>query len=337
MDLDGLRALTADLAGRDPGPRLGGEDRRARGQYGTPPGLAIWVAREVLAPLGAGARVLDPSAGDGRFLAAARDALVEAGGDTAAVEARLVGFERDPELAAIARARLPRATIVTCEALCEAPAIEVDAVIGNPPYVRSIRLREADPALWTAIRGRFAATSHGEWDLYAAFVERALTWVRPGGRIGLVTPSRWWSAAFAARLRERLCADGAVRAVVDFGAAQVFAGATTYAAVTILARDAADRPRDIEVARFDRGWQAGAVRATSLGAAPWRFAVGAAARAVEACALRGPALGAIARIVKGAGTNADGVFVVEEPVIAGEVVTGRARGALVTLELAATR
>ncbi len=334
MDLDGLRALTGDLALRgDPGDRLGGEDRRARGQYGTPPGLATWVAREVLAPLGAGARVLDPSAGDGRFLAAAREVLVLAGEDADTVEARLVGFERDPELAAAARARLPRATIVTCEALCEAPAIEVDAVIGNPPYVRSIRLREADPALWAAIRGRFAATSHGEWDLYAAFVERALGWVRPGGRIGLVTPSRWWSAAFAAGLRDAV--GGAVRAVVDFGAAQVFAGATTYAAVTILARDVP--ARDIEVARFDRGWQTGAIRAASLGAAPWRFAVGAAARAVEACALRGPALGAIARIVKGAGTNADGVFVVEAPVIAGELVTGRARGEPVTLELAATR
>ena len=81
MDLDGLRALTGDLArgAGDPGARLGGDDRRARGQYGTPPGLATWVAREVLTPLGPGVRVLDPSAGDGRFLAAARDVLVEAG------------------------------------------------------------------------------------------------------------------------------------------------------------------------------------------------------------------------------------------------------------------
>ena len=27
------------------------------------------------------------------------------------------------------------------------------------------------------MRGRYAATSHGEWDLYAAFLEQALAWI----------------------------------------------------------------------------------------------------------------------------------------------------------------
>lgn len=335
--MDGLRGITRDPDGD---PALGGADRRARGQYGTPPLLAAWVAREVLGPLGPGARILDPSAGDGRFLAAARAVQIAAGEDAAQVEARLIGFERDPELAAVARARLPRATIVTCEALCASPPVEVDAVIGNPPYVRSIRLRAADPALWAAVRGRFAATSHGEWDLYGAFIERALAWVRPGGRIGLITPSRWWSAAFAIGLRAEVAAR--VRAIVDFGAAQVFPGATTYAAVTILERGAAPSAapigEPIAVARLERGgWQTGTIAGASLGAAPWRFAVGAAARAVEACAARGPALGALARIVKGAGTNADGVFVIEAPVVRGAQLTGRTIAGAIAIEAAATR
>jgi Eco57I restriction-modification methylase len=348
VDVDALREIAGPAGpggapGAGDGPMGDAPDRRARGQYGTPPALAAWVAREVLAPLaGAGpVRVLDPAAGDGRFLAAARDALVAAGRPRAEAARGLIGLERDPELAAAARARLPGATIVVCEALCDAPALAagVDAVVGNPPYVRSIRLRQADPALWAAVRGRFAATSHGEWDLYAAFVERALDWVRPGGRIGLVTPSRWWSAAFAAGLRGRLTAAGAVRAVVDFGAAQVFPGATTYAAVTVLERPAgAGAPAEVAVARLGAaGWEAGRVAAASLGAGPWRFAVGAAARALEAAAARGPALGDVARIVKGAGTNADGVFVLDRAELRGGAVRGITAAGPVEVEAAATR
>jgi Eco57I restriction-modification methylase len=341
MDVAGLRAIAADADG--------GPCDRARGQYFTPPALAAWVAREVLAPLvTAGARprrVLDPAAGDGRFLAAARDVLIAAGATRRAAERVLVGLERDPALAAQARARLPGATIITCEALLEAPreADGADAIVGNPPYVRSIRLRRADPALWRALRGRFHATSHGEWDLYAAFVERSLEWVRPGGRIGLVTPSRWWSAAFAAPLRGHLAARGAMRAVVDFGDAQVFAGATTYAAVTVLERDDAPAPRAapgpaIDVARLGAaGWESGTIARASLGAAPWRFAVGGRARVLERIAARGPALGDVARIVKGAGTNADGVFVLEDCEPRGRRVRGRTALGVVEIELDATR
>src|SRR5690606_35782123 len=93
-----------------------------------------------------------------------------------------------------------------CEALTGAPAagVAADVVVGNPPYLRSIHLGRADEPLRRALRGRYAATSRGEWDLYAAFLEQALEWTRPGGEVGLVVPSRWLTAAFAARLRDKL-------------------------------------------------------------------------------------------------------------------------------------
>ena len=338
-----LRAAPARAAGADRAAR------RAAGVYFTPAPLAAHVCRVVLAPLLAAARwergapvvrIADPACGDGAFLAAALDALAAAaaarGGrvDRARLAARcLIGVERDQALAAAARARTG-AVVFEREALLDAPAElgGVDAVIGNPPYVRSIRLRRADPALWAAVRGRFAATSHGEWDLYGAFVERTLDWLRPGGRAGLVVPSRWLTAAFAAPLRAKLAAAGAVRGVLDFGAAQVFPDATTYASVIVL--EAGTAPRAVSVARLgERGWTAGAVPAATLARAPWVLAVGADAALRERLAARGPALGAVARIVKGAGTNADGVFVVEDCVIDGALVRGR--GA-VELERAAT-
>jgi hypothetical protein len=367
VDREGLDRLLGDLRrGRRDGAdgARDGRDarddravRRARGIFFTPPALAAHVARVVLGPRLAGAawhggvpalRVLDPAAGDGRFLEAALDVLASAAAERGAVDREalqrcLVGVERDPALAAAAQARLPAAQISIGEALTdELPHLRgVDVVLGNPPYVRSIRLRRADPGLWTALRGQLEATSHGEWDLYAAFVERALDWVRPGGGVGLVVPSRWLTAVFAARLRAHLAAVGAVRAVVDFGAEQVFPGATTYASVIVLERPAPVAARSaaaVDVARLaGDAWETGAVPAASLGAAPWRFAIGAVARACEGAALRGPALGAVARIVKGAGTNADGVYVIEDARLDGDVVRGRSAGGHVAIEAAATR
>ena len=318
---------------RAPGPRADDDRaaRRLRGQVFTPPRLARLVCAEVLAPLARAERasrralvVLDPAAGDGAFLAAAAEVA-----DGLGVEVELIGIEREPALAAACRARLPRATVHEAEALLGAPPLPlVDAVVGNPPYVRSIRLKAGDPALWAALRGRFAASAHGEWDLYGVFLERALDWVRPGGRIGLVTPSRWLSAAWAGRLRAALATAGAVRTVVDFGAAQVFADATTYAAVVVLERGA--RGPATLLARGD-GWRRVTFEPAALGAGSWL----AAGDDVATGALR---LGDVARIAKGTGTNADPVFVLVDAVVDGALVRGRGPdGVEVVVELEATR
>jgi len=304
--------------------------RRAAGAYFTPPALVELVVEEALAarldrdPPGwrddgsPELVVLDPAAGDGRFLAAAADALAARaagrGFDPAAARAAvvrrcLIGLERDSRFAAEASQRLPGARIVRCEALLEAPAElpAADLVLGNPPYQRSIHLRGSDPALWRALRGRLAATSYKEWDLYAAFVERALDWAAPGGEVALVTPSRWLTAAFAGRLRQRLAGQAALRQLIDFGAEQIFADATTYAAVVFLSRS---RSATVAVSRLaGAGRQTGAVAAPPPGQAPWRLAVGPARALDQLAAVR--RLGEVAHIAKGAGSNADPVYVVE--------------------------
>src|SRR5258705_7971220 len=123
MDRVALDALWTALAD---GPRVHDVAtrgaRRSRGVVFTPAPLAAFVARHTLAPLvGRGAvRVLDPAAGDGRFLAAAADALVELGVPRSNVT--LIGVERDPALAAAARARVPAARIVVGEALLDPAA-----------------------------------------------------------------------------------------------------------------------------------------------------------------------------------------------------------------------
>ena len=364
-----LAALERALAGQADDARHAGQagergadasldraQRRARGAFFTPaPLVEFVVARALGARLAApgvrwldgipALRILDPCAGDGRFLIEAQRVLLEhaarlghAPPPAAVADACLVGIERDPDFAALASARTG-AAIHCREALCEAPGGilgQVDVIVGNPPYMRSIHLAASDPALWRALAGRYAATSHGEWDLYAAFLEQALAWLAPDGQAGLVVPSRWLTAAFAAPLRDLLARARAVRGIVDFGAQQIFAGATTYASVAFLCRAPV---RAVEVARrLGRGWRCGRVTADALGRGPWIVTVGRRRRLLERLRAAAPALGEIARIAKGAGTNADPVYVIERAAIVDGAVVGTSKAAgAVRVEAAACR
>jgi SAM-dependent methyltransferase len=72
-------------------------------------------------------------------------------------------------------------------------------VVGNPPYVRAERLPDFDRAqlkrVYQDVHGG------GNVDLAVYFVRRALDWLEPGGRLGLILPRAIADAAFAAPLR----------------------------------------------------------------------------------------------------------------------------------------
>lgn len=302
--------------------------RRAAGVFYTPPALVARVVDETLGRRLSCAewrhdgsprlRVLDPAAGDGRFLLACVERIAEeaatrgfdrARARQAAVRRCVVGVDRDPDAAARARAALgPGADVRVGEALFGGVIEEGawDVVVGNPPWVRSVTLKREDPQLWARLRGAMRATSYREWDLYAAFLERSLDWAAEDAEIGLVVPSRWLTAAFAAPLRERLAREGAVRKLVDYGATQLFEGATTYTALVFLTR------RKAATIEIERGEARGVAPVASLGRGPWTFDVGARPERLARLRAVGPPLGQVARVSKGAGTNADGVFLLEE-------------------------
>ena len=99
-----------------------------------------------------------------------------------------------------------------------------DAVIGNPPWEMVRRDSTSgrkgsgrDPVV-TFIResGLFPLCRSGHLNLYQPFLERSLTLVRPGGRVGLIVP---WGFAVddgAAGLRSALVEAGALDTIVGF-------------------------------------------------------------------------------------------------------------------------
>ncbi|MFH0900135.1 MAG: N-6 DNA methylase, partial [Pseudomonadota bacterium] len=363
--------------------------RRHGGVFFTPLSIVSLVVEESLArPLAVASwredgsprlRILDPAAGSGRFLLVCLEHLVAAAGRlgyeastarSGIVRRCLVGVERDPQAAAVARIALGEGADVRVGEALLGDLVEKgawDVVVGNPPYVRSVRLKKDDPDLWRQLKGAFAATSHGEWDLYGAFIERSLDWVAPGGEIGLVVPSRWLTAAFAGPLRARLAAARVIRKIVDFGPLQVFPGATTYSMLVFLAKrcvTAVGSPAGchskitvvgsrvavgasaevVEVQRLVSShaarpashsssartqscrlaaagfrldgydWCEGTVPLGSLSSRPFLLEVGSRARLLEVMRAAGPPLADLARIAKGAGSNADSVFLLDREV-----------------------
>jgi hypothetical protein len=115
-----------------------------------------------------------------------------------------------------------------------------DLVVGNPPY-QGLSKTEAF--------GYVATTyPNGKADLYAAFLQRGLELVRPGGISALLTMRGWMFLGQFAALRKKLLANHDLRAIGDFdrGAFDEVPNELLAVVVSILQRDA--RPEASSVA-----------------------------------------------------------------------------------------
>jgi hypothetical protein len=83
-----------------------------------------------------------------------------------------------------------------------------DLVVGNPPYQGTARLADSTYVQTTYARGKA--------DLYAAFLERGLQLVRPGGMSALLTMRNWMFIQQYTELRQWLLEHYDLRALGDF-------------------------------------------------------------------------------------------------------------------------
>jgi len=139
-------------------------------------------------------RLLDPSCGDGRFIAAHTSA---------------VGIEQEPESAGTAKARAPWALVHESDFFqwAEATPERFECCAGNPPFIRyqhfngQIRRRALD------ICGRHGAAFTGLTSSWAPFIVAAAALLNPGGRMAFVVPAEIGHAPYAAPLLEYLIAN----------------------------------------------------------------------------------------------------------------------------------
>lgn len=141
-------------------------------------------------------RVLEPSCGDGAFLAHVPDA---------------VGIELDPGHCPSGALNMDFFDYPVRE--------QFDTIIGNPPYVRFQDIPERT-------RQRLDTTHFdARSNLYLFFIEKCLRHLRPGGELIFITPRDFLKATSALRLNRLLYGLGTITEAVELGDARVFEGA----------------------------------------------------------------------------------------------------------------
>lgn len=268
-----------DDADGSPGGRyeaaLSPEERRADGQFYTPPAIARALVEWALAAPSTGEtdattndeslpRILDPAAGAGAFALAAHDRLVSALDATpeAAVD-RIALVDVNGRPLSLAAEALADRTGVTPNAVrtrtasffdCQPGALlhdggnppGFDAVVGNPPFVRHEDLDDKDhyrdhlaalgPGGESPYRDGDRAPS-GRSDASVYFLTHATRFLRPGGRLAFVAPRKWLTARYGESLRAFVADHYRVAAVATFPD-RAFDGALVDTLLVLLERRA---------------------------------------------------------------------------------------------------
>jgi len=242
---------------------------KANGVHYTPPALADFLAAvtlEALGDLSTTVRVLDPACGDGALLNAFVNRL------PAKMRRRVAlhGYETDAQAIETARHVLTHAgarevhltqldflSVRGVEArprhrqlsLLDQGATDgvtdrFDAVIANPPYVRTQVLGAARSQ---ELAKRFGLS--GRVDLYQAFTKAMARVLKPGGVLGLLTSNRFLTVRSGAALRHLLRTEFELASIYDLGDTKLFSAAV-LPVIVVAKRQVGSQP--FASCRFDR-------------------------------------------------------------------------------------
>jgi adenine-specific DNA-methyltransferase len=226
---------------------------KLRGGYYTSPEVAAWLC--AWAVRAASDSILEPSCGDGAFLAAAAERLGELGAGAAAIARQLAGIEVVPAEAAVARERLRgRLGFRAAAAVAAGDFFEwwlrpgrprFDAAVGNPPFIRYQTFPEPHRGRAMAILSRLGLKPNRLTNVWVPFVAAAAAALVPGGRLALVLPAELLQVTYAGQLRSFLAGRFAR---IDIVACNELLFATAEQEVVLLLADGARDARDGAVA-----------------------------------------------------------------------------------------
>lgn len=139
------------------------------------------------------------------------------------------------------------------------PLAEIDAIVGNPPYVRQEKINEyygaAYKKLLRDMAGKDAPTAElsGRSDIHCYFFTHGLSFLKQGGYIGLLVSSTWLDTGYGFRLQKFLLDHFDIVAVFESDCEPWFTGARVTTAAVILrhqpdaAKRAANRVRFVQL------------------------------------------------------------------------------------------
>lgn len=188
--------------------------RKARGAFFTPPELASFIVEWAITD--SGDTILEPSCGQAAFLRPTLRRLKALGLSADRAARRVLGVELHEDSISEALAAVSAESGVDLSGSIVAgdffdlrpgnglPSSQMDAVVGNPPYVRyqsfngESRVKARQAALEQGVRVDGLASS------WAPFVVHAAAFLKVGGRLGLVLPAELLAVNYAAPVRRFL-------------------------------------------------------------------------------------------------------------------------------------
>jgi type I restriction-modification system DNA methylase subunit len=263
---------------------IGESERRKFGQFYTSPEVVDLI--NAFCIRSASDRVLDPACGGGTFLIRAyarKRALAERanqeqshqqligqifGVDVAAFAAQLATINlavrhlsdeaNYPRVARAdffdAQAGAPLYHVpLTGNADRDIALVDLDAVVGNPPYLRQEGLAPDYKArLVNLLRKDWPGMKplSGRSDIYAYFFAHAGALLKPGGYLGFVTSIGWLDTDYGFRLQEFFLKNFKIVAVLESQVEKWFEDARVTTAVTILQREPNQAARNGNLVRF---------------------------------------------------------------------------------------
>jgi hypothetical protein len=115
--------------------------------------------------------------------------------------------------------------------------LRFDVIVGNPPYMKSEDMKNLTQ-LELPIYKRSFKSAHKQFDKYFLFIEQGLNLLADDGLLGYIVPSKFIKVGAGERLRELLATNENLKAIISFGANQVFADKTTYTCLLFLTKSA---------------------------------------------------------------------------------------------------
>jgi type I restriction enzyme M protein len=277
-------SLTDDVLGSVFERLIPREEQVLLGQFYTPRPVADLLT--ALTVEGERPLVLDPGCGSGTFLMSAYD-FISSQGKVRHQEllSTIWGFDLSPFAAELAAINLFRQDLsefenfprivpgnffdrdlgeeipfpparVTSHGMMKIP-IPVpifDAIIGNPPYLRSQNQDDLDSkyrAQLFSSAGKVGVKAPPKTDLFAFFIYHAMRFMKPGSRLGFVTPSSWLTANYAATLQALLTKELRLVALVTSNVESFFPQVDVNAALLVAEKVAPeDQIGDVTPLRF---------------------------------------------------------------------------------------
>lgn len=185
--------------------------RKRRGAFFTPKPIAEYLAAWAVEG-DVNATVLDPTCGESVFLEAAARELTSLGAATAALPKQIVGVDLDEHSVAESGRLLRRQGLdgsfhvanffdLSTPDKLDAELPYVDAIIGNPPFVRyqTHAGRERKRAQRTALEQGVSLS--GLASSWAALVIHACAFLKPEGRLAMVLPAELLTTRYAEEVR----------------------------------------------------------------------------------------------------------------------------------------